>query len=91
VVEAVEVAILWKEEAVEVVVVVVVVAEAVVEVANLGGHQKAFLETFQGGGPLEEVVNHLETKGCWPLYQRYSMEAGRTFTALYKHLVSIGR
>ena len=61
------------------------------EVANLGGHQEAALEASQGGNPLEEVVIHLETKGCWAQHQKYSMGAGRTFTASYSHSVSIGR
>ena len=61
------------------------------EAVNLGGHQEAALEVSQGGNPLEEVVIHLEMKGCWAQHQKYSMEAGRTFTASYSHSVSIGR
>jgi hypothetical protein len=38
--------------------------EVVAEVAHLGGHQEAFLEASQGDSPLEEVVIHLEMKGC---------------------------
>jgi hypothetical protein len=83
VVEAVEVATLVGAEVGE--------AGVVVEVAHLGGHQEGFLEASQGGSPLEEVVIHLEMKGCWVQHQKYSMEAGRTFTALYSHSVSIGR
>jgi hypothetical protein len=84
----VEVVTLVEAEVGEVEVVVVVV---VVEVAHLGGHQEAFLEVSQGDSPLEEVVIHLETKGCWVQHQKYSMEAGRTFTTSYSHSVSIGR
>jgi hypothetical protein len=91
VVEAVEVATLWVVEAAILVGVEVGEAEVVVEVANLGGHQETALEASQGGTPLEEVVIHLETKGCWAQHQRYSMGAGRTFTASYSHSVSIGR
>ena len=83
VVEVVEVATLVEAEEVE--------AEAVVEAAHLGGHQEAFLEASQEDNPLEEVALHLEMKGCWVQHQKYSMEAGRTFTTLYSHSVSIGR
>ena len=65
--------------------------EAVVEAAHLEGHQEAVLEASQGGIPLEEVVIHLETKGCWVQHQKYSMEAGRIFTTSYSYSVSIGR
>jgi hypothetical protein len=91
VVEAVEVATLWAVEAAILVEAEVGEVVVVVEVANLGGHQEAVLEVSQGGNPLEEVVIHLETKGCWTQHQKYSMGAGRTFTASYSHLVSIGR
>jgi hypothetical protein len=89
VVEAVEVAILQVEEAVEVATLVEV--EVIVVVDHLGGHQEAFLEASQGDSPLEEAVNHPEIKGCWAQHQKYSIEAERTFTALYSHSVSIGR
>ena len=66
-------------------------AEVVAEAANLGGHQEVALEASQGDSPLEEVVIHLGTKGCWARHQKYSMEAGRIFTASYSRSVSIGR
>ena len=88
VVEVVEVATLW---VVEVVTLVEAEVGVVVVVACLGGHQEAFLEASQGDSPLEEVVIHPETKGCWVQHQKYSMGAGRTFTASYSPSVSIGR
>ena len=66
-------------------------AEVVVEVAHLGDHQEAVLEVFQEDSPLGEVVIHPEMKGCWVQRQKYSMEAGRIFIALYSHSASIGR
>jgi hypothetical protein len=90
VVEAVEVATLWVVEVAILVEAEVGEVEVVVEVAHLGGHQEVVLEVSQGGNPLEEVI-HLEIKGCWVQYQRYSMEAGRIFTTSYSHSVSIGR
>ena len=91
VVEAVEVATLWAVEVAILVGVEVGEVVVVVEATHLGGHQEAFLEAPQGGNPLEEVVIHLETKGCWAQHQKYSMEAGKIFTTLYSHSVSIGR
>ena len=82
---------LWVVEVATLVGVEVGEAEVVVEAAHLGGHQEAFLEASQGGSPLEEVVIHPEMKGCWAQHQKYSMEAGRTFTTLYSHSVCIGR
>ena len=55
------------------------------------GEAEVVAEVSQGGNPLEEVVSHLEMKGCWAQHQKYSMEAGRIFTASYSHSVSIGR
>ena len=66
-------------------------AEVVAEAAHLEGHQEAVLEASQEGNLSEGVVIHLETKGCWAQHQKYSMEAGRIFTASYSHSVSIGR
>jgi hypothetical protein len=91
VVEAVEVATLWVVEVAILVGAEEGEVEVVVEAAHLGGHQEAFLEAFQGGSPLEEVVIHPEIKGCLAQHQRYSMEAGKIFTALYSHSASIGR
>ena len=59
-VEAVEVAILREAEAAILVGAEVGEAEAVVGVA----HQEEVLEVFRGDSPLEEVVIHLEMKGC---------------------------
>ena len=91
VVEAVEVATLQVVEAAILVGAEVGEAEVVVEAGHLGGHQEAVLEVLQGGNPSEEVVIYLEMKGCWVQHRRYSMEAGKTFTASYSHSVSIGR
>jgi hypothetical protein len=91
VVEAVEVATLQVVEAAILVGVEVGEAEVVAEAAHLEGHQEAVLEVPQGGNPSGEVVIHLETKGYWVQHQKYSMEAGRIFTASYRHSVSIGR
>ena len=88
--EAVEVATLRVAEVATLVGVEVGEAE-VVEAVHLGGHQEAVLGAFQGDSPLGEVVIHPETKGCWEQHQKYSMEAGRIFTASYSHSVSIGR
>ena len=87
VVEAVEVVILWEAEAATLVGAEVGEAEVEEEVA----HQEVVLAVFRGDSPLEEVVIHPETKGCWAQHQKYSMEAGRISTASYSHSVSIGR
>ena len=88
VVEVVEVATL---QVVEAAILAGVEVGVVVEVAHLEGHQQVVLEASPGGNPSEKVVIHLETKGCWVQHQKYSMEAGRIFTASYSHSVSIGR
>ena len=82
---------LWVVEAATLVGVEVGEVEVVAEAAHLGGHQEAFLEASQGDSLSEEVVIHLEMKGCWVQHQKYSMKAGRTFTTSYSHSVSIGR
>ena len=86
-VEAVEVATLQVGEAAILVGVEAREVEVVVEAAHLEGHP----EVPQEDNPSEEVVTHLETKDCWAQHQKYSMEAGRTFTTSYNHSVSIGR
>ena len=91
VVEAVEVATLQVGEAAILVGAEAAEAEVVVEAAHLGGHQEVVLAVFQEDSPLGEVVTCPETKGCWEQHQKYSMEAGRIFTASYSHSVSIGR